>query len=49
MVEEYEANGKTGKRRTKVGAAFAHKDGLASASSSRAIPLDGRLVVIGIS
>ena len=32
-VEEYESNGKSGKRWTKVGAAFPHKEAPASASS----------------
>jgi hypothetical protein len=49
-VEEYETNGKTNKRWTKIGAAFPHKDGTgfsielersrstAASSSSRPIP-----------
>jgi hypothetical protein len=32
-VEEYESNGKTGKRWTKIGAAFPHKESIGLASS----------------
>jgi hypothetical protein len=32
-VEEYESNGKTGKRWTKIGAAFPHRKAQASASN----------------
>ena len=45
-VEEYESNGKTGKRWTKVGAAFPHKEGSGLNIELSAIPLDGRLVVL---
>jgi hypothetical protein len=46
IVEEYESNGKTGKRWTKVGAAFPHKEGPGFSIELSAIPLDGRLVVL---
>jgi hypothetical protein len=45
-VEEYESNGKSGKRWTKVGAAFPHKEGPGFSIELSAIPLDGRLVVL---
>lgn len=45
-VEEYESNGKTGKRWTKSGAAFHHKEGPGFSIELSAIPLDGRLVVL---
>jgi len=45
-VEEYESNGKTGKRWTKIGAAFPHKEGPGFSIELSAIPLDGRLVVL---
>jgi hypothetical protein len=45
-VEEYESNGKTGKRWTKIGAAFAHKEGLGFNIELKAFPVDGRLVVL---
>jgi hypothetical protein len=45
-VEEYESNGKTGKRWTKIGAAFPHKDGLGFSIEPKAFPLDGRLVAL---
>jgi len=45
-VEEYEANGKTGKRWTKIGAAFPHKEGVGFSIELSAIPLDGRLVIL---
>jgi hypothetical protein len=45
-VEEYESNGKTGKRWTKIGAAFAHKEGLGFSIELKAFPVDGRLVVL---
>jgi hypothetical protein len=45
-VEEYESNGKTGKRWTKIGAAFPHKDGLGFSVELKAVPLDGRLVAL---
>jgi hypothetical protein len=45
-VEEYEANGKTNKRWTKIGAAFPHKEGSGFSIELRAFPIDGRLVVL---
>jgi hypothetical protein len=45
-VEEYENNGKTGKKWTKIGAAFPHKEGLGFSIELRAFPIDGRLVVL---
>jgi hypothetical protein len=45
-VEEYEANGKTGKRWTKIGAAFPHKEGLGFNIELKAFPIDGRLVAL---
>jgi hypothetical protein len=45
-VEEYESNGKTGKRWTKIGAAFPHKEGAGFSIELRAFPIDGRLVVL---
>jgi hypothetical protein len=45
-VEEYESNGKSGKRWTKVGAAFPHTEGPGFSIELSAIPLDGRLVVL---
>jgi hypothetical protein len=45
-VEEYEANGKTNKRWTKIGAAFPHKEGSGFSIALRAFPIDGRLVVL---
>jgi hypothetical protein len=45
-VEEYESNGKTGKRWTKIGAAFPHKEGIGFSIELKAIPLDGRLVAL---
>jgi hypothetical protein len=45
-VEEYERDGKSGKRCTKIGAAFPHKDGTAFSIELRAFPVDGRLVVL---
>ena len=44
-VEEYESNGKSGTRWTKVGA-FPHKEGPGFSIELCAIPLDGRLVVL---
>jgi hypothetical protein len=44
--EEYESNGKTGKRRTKIGAAFPHKKGLGFSIELIAFPVDGRFVVL---
>jgi hypothetical protein len=45
-VEEYEANGKTQKRWTKIGAAFPHKEGQGFSIQLQAFPIDGRLVVL---
>jgi hypothetical protein len=45
-VEEYESNGKTGKKWTKIGAAFPHKEGTGFSIELRALPIDGRLVVL---
>jgi len=45
-VEEYESNGKSGKKWTKIGAAFPHKDGLGFSIELKAFPLDGRLVAL---
>jgi hypothetical protein len=45
-VEEYESNGKTQKKWTKIGAAFPHKEGLGFSIELRAFPVDGRLVVL---
>jgi hypothetical protein len=44
-VEEYESNGKTGKKWTKIGAAFPHKE-IGFSIELRAFPIDGRLVVL---
>jgi hypothetical protein len=45
-VEEYETNGKTQKKWTRIGAAFPHKEGLGFSIELRAFPIDGRLVVL---
>jgi hypothetical protein len=45
-VEEYESNGKTGKKWTKIGAAFPHNDGLGFSIELKAFPVDGRLVAL---
>jgi hypothetical protein len=45
-VEEYESNGKAGKRWTKIGAAFPHKESLGFSIELKAFPIDGRLVVL---
>ena len=45
-VEEYESKGKTGKRWTKIGAAFPHNEGLRFSIELKAFPIDGRLVVL---
>jgi hypothetical protein len=45
-VEEFESNGKTQKRWTKIGAAFPHKEGSGFSIELRAFPIDGRLVVL---
>ena len=43
-VEEYESNGKTQKKWTRIGAAFPNKDGLGFSIELKAFPIDGRLV-----
>ena len=45
-VEEYESNGKTSKRWTKIGAAFPHKEGIGFNIELKAFPVDGRLVAL---
>ena len=45
-VEEYESNGKTQRKWTKIGAAFPHKEGLGFSVELKAFPIDGRLVVL---
>ena len=45
-VEEYENNGKMGKKWTKIGAAFPHKEGIGFSIELKAFPIDGRLVVL---
>jgi hypothetical protein len=45
-VEEYETNGKTQKKWTRIGAAFPHKEGLGFSIELQAFPIDGRLVVL---
>jgi hypothetical protein len=45
-VEEFESNGKTGKKWTKIGAAFPHKEGIGFSIELKAFPVDGRLVVL---
>jgi hypothetical protein len=45
-VEEYDSNGKTQKRWTKIGAAFPHKDGIGFNIELKAFPIDGRLVAL---
>jgi hypothetical protein len=45
-VEEYDNNGKSGKRWTKIGAAFPHKEGAGFNVELKAFPVDGRLVVL---
>jgi hypothetical protein len=45
-VEEYERDGRTQKRWTKIGAAFPHKEGLGFSIELKAFPIDGRLVVL---
>jgi hypothetical protein len=45
-VEEYESNGKTQKKWTRIGAAFPHKEGLGFSIELKAFPIDGRLVVL---
>jgi hypothetical protein len=45
-VEEYETNGKTQKKWTRIGAAFPHKEGPGLSIELRAFPIDGHLVVL---
>jgi hypothetical protein len=45
-VEEYERDGKSQKRWTKIGAAFPHKEGTGFSIELKAFPVDGRLVVL---
>jgi len=45
-VEEYESNGKTQKRWTRIGAAFPHKEGAGFNVELKALPVDGRLVAL---
>jgi hypothetical protein len=45
-VEEYETNGKTQKRWTRIGTAFPHKEGPGFSIELRAFPMDGRLVAL---
>jgi len=45
-VEEYESNGKTQKRWTKIGAAFPHKEGIGFNIELKAFPIDGHLVAL---
>jgi hypothetical protein len=45
-VEEYERDGKPQKRWTKIGAAFPHKEGIGFSIELKAVPLDGRLVIL---
>ena len=45
-VEEFENNGKTQKRWTRIGTAFPHKEGPGFSIELRALPLDGRLVIL---
>ena len=45
-VEEFESNGKTQKKWTKIGAAFPHKEGPGFSIELKAFPVDGRLVVL---
>jgi len=45
-VEEYENNGKTGKKWTRIGAAIPDKEGIGFSIELKAFPVDGRLVVL---
>ena len=46
-VEEYDAgNGKKAKTWTRIGAAFPHKDGAGFNIQLRALPVDGRIVLL---
>jgi hypothetical protein len=41
-----ESNGKKGKKWTKIGAAFPHKEGIGFSIELKAFPIDGRLVAL---
>jgi hypothetical protein len=45
-VEEYESNGKKARSWTKIGVAFPHKEGSGFSVELKALPVDGRLVVL---
>ena len=46
-VDEYDAgNGKKAKTWTRIGAAFPHKDGTGYNVQLRALPVDGRIVLL---
>ena len=46
-VEEYDAgNGKKGKSWTRIGAAFPHQNGMGFNVQLRALPVDGRIVLL---
>ena len=46
-VEEYDAgNGKKARRWTRIGAAFPHKEGPGLNVELRALPIDGRIVLL---
>jgi len=46
-VEEYDAgNGRTARSWTRIGVAFPHRDGTGFNLELRALPLDGRIVVL---
>ena len=45
-VEEYETNGKSQKKWTRIGAAFPHKECPGFSIELKAFPVDGRLVVL---
>lgn len=46
-VEEYEdSQGKTARRWTRIGAAFPHKEGAGLNVELRALPVDGRIVLL---
>ena len=45
-VEEYERDGKSQKKWTRIGAAFPHKEGPGFSIELKAFPVDGRLVVL---
>jgi hypothetical protein len=47
-VEQYESNGKTGKRWTKIGAAFPHKEGRSFSIELKAVPIDGRCMLTSV-